>query len=75
MSPVNWLSSFDFDALRLARAAMDSVPLAVIAEELSDAVIALAHEITAHSLNLWWETLRRPPSRRWTRDFRSMSGP
>ena len=53
------LSSFDFDALRLARAAMDGVPLAVIAEDLSDAVIAVAHEIKAHSLNLWWETLRR----------------
>ena len=53
------LSSFDFDALRLAGAAMNSVPLAVIAEDLSDAVLAVAHEIKAHSLNLWWETLRR----------------
>ncbi len=53
------LSSFDFDALRLARAAMENVPLAVIAEDLSDAVLAVAHEIKAHSLNLWWETLRR----------------
>ena len=53
------LSSFDFDALRLARAAMDGVPLAVIAEDLSEAVIAVANEIKAHSLNLWWETLRR----------------
>ena len=45
-------------ALRLARAAMENVPLAVIAEELSHAVIAVGHEIKAHSLNLWWETLR-----------------
>ena len=52
------LSSFDFDALRLVRAAMDSVPLAVIAEDLSDDVIEVAHEIRALSLNLWWETLR-----------------
>ena len=53
------LSSFDFDALRLARAAMDGVPMAVIAEDLSDEVITVAHEIDAHSLNLWWETLRQ----------------
>lgn len=53
------LSSFDFDALRLARAAMDGVPMAVIAEDLSDEVITVAHEIEAHSLNLWWETLRQ----------------
>lgn len=52
------LSSFDFDVLRLVRAAMDSVPLAVIAEDLSDEVIEVAHEIRALSLNLWWETLR-----------------
>ena len=53
------LSSFDFDALRLARAAMDGVPMAVIAEDLSDEVITVAQEIGAHSLNLWWETLRQ----------------
>ena len=53
------LSSFDFDALRLARAAMDGVPMAVIAEDLSDEVITIAQEIGAHSLNLWWETLRQ----------------
>ena len=53
------LSSFDFDALRLARAAIDGVPMAVIAEDLSDEVITVAHEIDAHSLNLWWETLRQ----------------
>ena len=53
------LSSFDFDALRLARAAMDGVPMAAIAEDLSDEVITVAHEIGAHSLNLWWETLRQ----------------
>ena len=53
------LSSFDFDALRLARAAMVGVPMAVIAEDLSDEVITVAHEIGAHSLNLWWETLRQ----------------
>ena len=53
------LSSFDFDALRLARAAMDGVPMAMIAEDLSDEVITGAKEIGAHSLNLWWETLRQ----------------
>ncbi|MEC7139884.1 MAG: glycerophosphodiester phosphodiesterase family protein, partial [Pseudomonadota bacterium] len=53
------LSSFDFDALRLARAAMVGVAMAVIAEDLSDEVITVAHEIGAHSLNLWWETLRQ----------------
>ena len=53
------LSSFDFDALRLARAAMDGVQMAVIAEDLSDEVITVAQEIGAHSLNLWWETLRQ----------------
>ena len=53
------LSSFDFDALRLARAAMDGVPMAVIAEDLSDEVITVAQDIGAHSLNLWWETLRQ----------------
>ncbi len=52
------LSSFDFQALRLARAAMESTPMAVIAENLNDNVLSVARDINAHSLNLWWETLR-----------------
>jgi glycerophosphoryl diester phosphodiesterase len=58
------LSSFDFDVLRLARAALPETALAVIAEEASDAVFALAADIQAHSLNLWWETLSHEDVRR-----------
>lgn len=51
------LSSFDFDVLRLARTALPGLPIAVIAEDATDAVFAIAQEIGAEALNLWWETL------------------
>ena len=37
---------------------MESTPMAVIAENLNDNVLSVARDINAHSLNLWWETLR-----------------
>lgn len=51
------LSSFDFEALRLARAAMPEAAIAVIAEEATAEVFEVAHELQATALNLWWETL------------------
>ena len=51
------LSSFDFDALRLAREAFPTATLAVIAENLDADVLDVAAELKASAVNLWWETL------------------
>lgn len=58
------LSSFDFDVLRLARAAFPDLALAVIAEEVSNDVFEVARETGAQALNLWWETLSHEDVRR-----------
>jgi glycerophosphoryl diester phosphodiesterase len=58
------LSSFDFDVLRLARAAFPDLALAVIAEEVSNEVFEVARETGAQALNMWWETLSHEDVRR-----------
>ncbi len=51
------LSSFDFDVLKLARAAFPGWSIAVIAEDATPEVFEVAQQIEADALNLWWETL------------------